>query len=69
MVLGIIYVHFDNDKGESIVVTAFQIVLLIVILVSFSGAVGEKKDINLRNNMTYICIFSILTFLVTVIYI
>lgn len=47
--------------------TAFQIVLLILILVSFSGAIGEKKDIELRKTMTYICIFSILAFLITVV--
>jgi len=46
---------------------AFQVILLIVILISFMGVVAEKEDIELRKIMTYICIFSILAFLITVV--
>ncbi len=39
-------------------IVAFKIVLLLIVIVSFLGTVGEKEDKNLRSNMTSICIAS-----------
>jgi len=47
-------------------VIAFQVVLLIVILVSLLGVIGERKDFSLRIQLTIICIMTILAFLVSV---
>lgn len=43
----------------------FQVILLFVILISFSGSCGEKKDQNLRSGLVGICVVSIISFVVT----
>lgn len=49
-------------------IIAFQIILLIVLLISFMGVAGEKEDMNLRKNLTAICIASMAAFIVSVLY-
>lgn len=49
-------------------VTAFQIILLIVLSISFLGVIGEKKDENLRNNLALIVAISIVIFVVSVVW-
>lgn len=48
-------------------IITFQIILLCSILLTIMGVIGEKKDINLRNNLTMICIVSILAFVASVV--
>ncbi len=57
---------FQFRRGLSMIIT-FKVILLIIILISFIGAVGETEDMKLRNNMTYICIFSIISMLAMVV--
>ncbi|MBU9711079.1 hypothetical protein [Evansella tamaricis] len=45
---------------------AYKIFLLSIIIITFIGTVGERKDENLRNNMTAICIASMISFLIAV---
>lgn len=45
-------------------IVAFKIILLLIIILSFLGAVGERENKNLRDNMTAICITSIIGSLV-----
>lgn len=49
-------------------IVAFKVLLLIIILISFMGAVGEKDDKKLRDDMAYICMISILSMLAMVIW-
>lgn len=49
-------------------IITFEVILLIIILISFLGAVGEKDDKKLRNDMAYICMISIISMLVMVIW-
>lgn len=65
IVLGIIYVHFD--KGELFMIIAFQVILLLIVFVSFGGIIGEKKDMRLRDILVIICVVSILSYLATVV--
>lgn len=44
---------------------ACQIILAIILIVTLIGSVGEKKDKDLRRNMTAICITSIVSELIT----
>ncbi len=39
---------------------AFKIVLLLVLIVSLMGVIGEDKDSQLRNHLTAICIAAII---------
>ncbi|MEC0709614.1 hypothetical protein P8881_19005 [Bacillus haynesii] len=41
-------------------ITAFKIVLLTILTSSFLRAYGEKEDKKMRDNMTAICIASII---------
>lgn len=43
-------------------VESFQVIILIIIVVSFLGSVGEKRDKRLRNNLTALCLASIIAF-------
>ena len=45
-------------------ILTFQILLMIIIGISFLGAVAEKDNENLRSSMTGLCIASILAFVV-----
>jgi hypothetical protein len=46
---------------------AFQIILLMVILIGFIGTIGEKNDKQLRTNLTWITISAmVLVFLIQV---
>lgn len=47
-------------------IIAFQIILLIIILISFVCVAGERDDEALRSNMTAVCIASITAFIVSV---
>ena len=49
-------------------VIAFQIILLIIILISFMGVVGEKEDKDLRKNLSAIIISGMASFIVSVLY-
>lgn len=49
-------------------IIAFQVILLITILISVLGVVGEKKDEKLQENITFVCVISMITLLVTVIW-
>ncbi|MCB5336304.1 hypothetical protein JS608_01058 [Bacillus amyloliquefaciens] len=39
---------------------AFKIALLLVLIVSLMGVIGEDKDSQLRNHLTAICIVAII---------
>lgn len=41
----------------------FQIIMLLITVITFIGSVGEKDDKTLRNNLTAICIASIIGFI------
>lgn len=47
---------------------AFQIILLIIIVIGFIVALGEKEDKHLRDRMVALCITSILAFLIGVVW-
>lgn len=47
-------------------VIAFQVIILIIIGISFLGIVGEKEDKALRNNLFPLCIAAIAGFIVSV---
>jgi len=46
-------------------IIAFKIILLLIIVLSFLGAVGERENKNLRDNMTAICISSMFSLIVS----
>lgn len=48
-------------------IIAFQVVLLIIITISFVGIVGEKKDEDLRNKLLGSLIASMVAFVIVVI--
>ena len=48
-------------------VTAFQIIMLIVIVVGFIGALGEKEDIDLRHTMLAMFFAALAAFIVSVV--
>lgn len=48
-------------------IIAFQVILLLVILISFIGVIAEEKHKGLKNDMLYVCIISILSMLAMVI--
>ncbi|MBS4171930.1 hypothetical protein [Bacillus sp. FJAT-49736] len=45
-------------------IIAFQIILLIVLVISFIGVIGEKEK-NLRGHLTAVCIASIIAELIS----
>lgn len=48
-------------------IIAFQVVLLIIITISFVGIVGERKDEDLRNKLLGSLIASMVAFVIVVI--
>ncbi|MBU8594055.1 hypothetical protein [Bacillus subtilis] len=46
-------------------IIVFKIVLLLVLIISLMGVVGENKDSQLRNHLTAICIAAIIGNIVT----
>lgn len=46
-------------------ITTFKIILIIVILITFIGVIGERKDKDLRKHLTAICIVAILGFIIS----
>lgn len=46
-------------------IIALKIVLLLVVVISLMGVIGEDKDSQLRNHLTAICITSIIGTIVT----
>ncbi len=49
-------------------VIAFQIVLLIVIVLGFMGVVGEKQDTKLRKSLTAVSIAGMASFIISVLW-
>jgi hypothetical protein len=47
--------------------TAFQIILFVVIVIGLMGVIGEKEDKNLRNNMAWICISAMMLVFLTMV--
>ncbi|MCY8867386.1 hypothetical protein MOE08_20260 [Bacillus spizizenii] len=45
-------------------ITAFKILLMIVIFISLIGVIGETNSQELRNQMTAICITSIIALVI-----
>ena len=43
--------------------TIFKVILIAIMVISFMAVMGEKKDKDLRNNATALCIASITGFL------
>lgn len=41
----------------------FKVILIVIMILSFLAVMGEKKDKELRNNATALCITSITGFL------
>jgi len=46
-------------------ITTFKVILIIIILITFLGVIGERKDTELRKHLTAICIVSIVGFIVS----
>lgn len=44
-------------------IVTFQVILLIIMIISFMGVVAEKENNNLRTNLTILCIATSLVFL------
>lgn len=44
--------------------TIFQALLITIIVITFLGGIGEKKDKDLRNNMIVLCVVSIVAYVV-----
>lgn len=40
----------------------FQVITLLIVTISFFGVIGERKDIELRNNLTVLCIGNVFAF-------
>lgn len=49
-------------------ITAFQIVLLIVIIITCGGTMVEKDNLQIQRNVSAVCVASITAFIVTVIW-
>lgn len=45
-------------------VMAFQLIMLVIMGLSFIGTIGEKKNTTLRNNLVAVCIASIFGFVI-----
>lgn len=54
--------YFIWEKGEIDLKIAFGIIVLIIILISFFGAVGEQENKDLAHRMTALCIAAIIGF-------
>ncbi|WP_176551651.1 hypothetical protein [Bacillus subtilis] len=46
-------------------IIALKIVLLLVVVISLMGVIGEEKDLQLRSHLTAICIAAIIGNIVT----
>ncbi|MFT0803691.1 hypothetical protein VSK91_20190 [Bacillus swezeyi] len=46
-------------------IIAFEIILLLMMVLSFLGAVGEKENKKLRDNMTAVCLASMISLVVS----
>ncbi|MDG0765224.1 MULTISPECIES: hypothetical protein [Bacillus subtilis group] len=46
-------------------IVALKIVLLLVVVISLMGVIGEEKDLQLRSHLTAICIAAIIGNIVT----
>ncbi|MED1603639.1 hypothetical protein [Alkalihalophilus marmarensis] len=46
-------------------VITFQVIMILVLLISFIGVVGEKDNENLRASLTGVCIASVVALVVT----
>ena len=49
-------------------VITFQILSLIIIVISFVGAIGEKGDKKLQENMTFLCAIALGLFFASVVW-
>ncbi|WP_162986446.1 hypothetical protein [Virgibacillus sp. Bac332] len=49
-------------------ILAFQIIGLIIIVVSFLGLVGEKEDKKLQENMAFVCAISMALFFASLVW-
>lgn len=48
-------------------ITTFKVILLITMIITLTGTIGEKKDKYLLANMMIIFLFSTVAFIVTII--
>lgn len=48
-------------------ITAFNVILLIVIVISFIGILGEKQDVDLRKRMSAVFVVAVLGFITSII--
>ncbi|SES02900.1 hypothetical protein SAMN05518684_106213 [Salipaludibacillus aurantiacus] len=46
-------------------IIAYQVILILVILIGFIGAIGERKDKDLRTKMTALCIAAMVSFIIS----
>lgn len=67
-ILSVMSVLQSIKGGDLLVIIAFQIILLIVILIGFLGVVGEEKNKDLSNNMALICVTGIAAFIVSILW-
>ncbi|MCY8035617.1 hypothetical protein [Bacillus sonorensis] len=42
-------------------IIAFKIILLLIMILSFIGVIGEKENKKLRDNMTAVCLASMIS--------
>lgn len=49
-------------------VTAYKVILLIILVISAIGVMGEKKDLKLQRNMLILGVASMFSFIVTQMY-
>lgn len=45
-------------------IIAFKIILLLIMILSFIGVIGEKENKKLRDNMTAVCLASMFSLVV-----
>ncbi|WP_175077381.1 hypothetical protein [Bacillus glycinifermentans] len=45
-------------------IISFKIILLLIMILSFIGVIGEKEDKKLRDNMAAVCIASMISSIV-----
>lgn len=49
-------------------IVAFQVVLLIVILIGFLGVIGEERNKDLASNLGFVCVSGMISFIISVLW-
>ncbi|WP_197035850.1 YWFCY domain-containing protein [Virgibacillus halodenitrificans] len=49
-------------------ITAFKAIVIIILVISFIGAIGEKDDKKLQENMAFLCAISMALFFASLVW-